>query len=34
MWQVFERAKRQELARRAASTDLQQWERREYFGRF
>lgn len=34
MWQVFERAKRQELARRAASTDLPQWEAREYFGRF
>lgn len=34
MWAVFERVKRQELARRAAATDLQQWERREYFGRF
>jgi len=34
MWAVFDRAKRHELARRAAATDLQQWEAREYFGRF
>jgi glutamine synthetase len=34
MWQLFDRVKRQELARRVASTDAAAWDRREYFGRF
>ncbi len=31
---VFDAVKRQELARHAAAADVQQWERREYFGRY
>jgi hypothetical protein len=31
---VFERIKRQEIARREAAPDGREWERREYFGRF
>ena len=31
---VFERIKRQEIARHAAADDKLQWERREYFSRY
>jgi glutamine synthetase len=34
LWLLFDRVKRQELARRAASADVVQWDRREYLGRF
>jgi glutamine synthetase len=34
MCAVFERIKRQEIARREAAPDGREWERREYFGRF
>ena len=34
MANVYERIKRQEVARHAAAEDRSQWERREYFGRF
>jgi glutamine synthetase len=34
MWQVFDRIKRQELARLAATADEAAWFRREYLGRY